>query len=87
MTAITTILAMSNMVFTQDASASMSKGMAIVISGGLLYSTIMTLFIVPVMYDILFRKQPMVIDVGDDIDDIPDDAKDYMDSLSGKQLQ
>lgn len=82
MTAITTILAMSNMVFTKDVSASMSKGMAIVISGGLLYSTIMTLFIVPIMYDILFRKQPKVIDVGDDLDDIPDDAKEYMDSLN-----
>lgn len=81
MTAITTILAMSNMVFTQDASASMSKGMAIVISGGLLYSTIMTLFIVPIMYDILFRKQPKVIDVGDDLDDIPNDAAEYMQSL------
>ncbi|MBE5936827.1 MAG: hypothetical protein E7265_02220 [Lachnospiraceae bacterium] len=72
MTALTTILAMSNMIFTQDASAAMSKGMAIVISGGLLYSTLMTLFIVPIMYDILFRKKPTVIDVGEDLDDALD---------------
>ena len=30
----------------------MSKGMAIVIIGGLTYATLMTLFIVPVMYDL-----------------------------------
>ncbi len=81
MTAITTILAMSNMVFTRDISSSMSKGMAIVISGGLLYSTIMTLFIVPVMYDILYRKKPKVIDVGEDLDDEMNDAEEYMKSL------
>lgn len=81
MTAMTTILAMSNMVFTRDISSSMSKGMAIVISGGLLYSTIMTLFIVPIMYDILYRKQPKVIDVGDDLDDEMNDAQEYMKSL------
>ena len=78
MTAVTTILAMSNMVFTKDAGSAMAKGMAIVISGGLLYSTLMTLIIVPVMYDILYRKQPKVIDVGDDLDDIPNDAQEYL---------
>lgn len=83
MTAVTTILAMSNMIFTKDAGSSMAKGMAIVISGGLIYSTLMTLIIVPVMYDILYRRQPKVIDVGDDIDDIPNDAEEYL--LSQKE--
>ncbi len=78
MTAVTTILAMSNMVFTKDAGSAMAKGMAIVISGGLIYSTLMTLIVVPVMYDILYRKQPKVIDVGDDIEDIPNDAEEYL---------
>lgn len=82
MTAITTILAMSNMVFTQDASSAMAKGMAIVIAGGLLYATIMTLFIVPVMYEILYRKQPKLIDVGDDIDESYNEAKEYIDHLT-----
>ena len=81
MTAITTILGMSNMVFTNDISSAMSKGMAIVIAGGLLYSTIMTLYIVPIMYDILYRKQPKVIDVGDDLEDELNDAEEYMKSL------
>ena len=42
---------------------------------GLLYATLMTLFIVPVLYDIFYRKKPKVIDVGDDnLDDIPDET-------------
>ena len=34
----------------------------------------MTLYIVPILYDILFKKPPLVVDVGDDgMDDIPDE--------------
>ena len=51
--------------------------MAIVVSCGLIYSTLMTLFIVPVMYDIFYRKELSVIDVGDehDLEGIPDEAE------------
>lgn len=84
MTALTTILAMSNMIFTKDISSSMSKGMAIVIAGGLLYSTLMTLFVVPIMYDILFRRKPRVVDLGDDLDEEVNEAEDYMRSLQEK---
>jgi len=80
MTAFTTVLAMSNMAFSNDAGSVMSKGMAIVIFGGLLYSTIMTLIIVPVMYDILYRRTPKVIDVGEDIDEEYNEARDYIES-------
>ncbi len=39
----------------------------------------MTLYIVPILYDILFKKPPLVVDVGDDgMDDIPDDAAEYI---------
>ena len=65
MTALTTILSMSVMVFSQDAGNAMQKGMAVVVAFGLLYATLMTLFIVPVMYDILYRKQPKLIYVED----------------------
>ena len=58
-------MALSVMVFSQDAGNAMQKGMAVVVAFGLLYATLMTLFIVPVMYDILYRKQPKVIDVED----------------------
>lgn len=46
----------------------MSKGMAIVTIGGLTYATFMTLFIVPVLYDIFFRRKLQVIDVDSDVE-------------------
>ena len=75
MTAMTTILSMSVMVFSQDAGNAMQKSMAIVVSVGLLYSTLMTLIIVPIMYDILYRHTPKVIDVGSDLDVVPDETE------------
>ena len=78
MTALTTILAMSMMIFGNGMSAQLGRGMAVVISAGLLYATFMTLFIVPVMYDILFKKQPLNVDVGSDLDEAIDDAADYL---------
>ena len=86
MTAMTTILAMVPMAFSHDAGNSMGKGMAIVIIGGMAYATLMTLFIVPVMYDILYRRQPKVVDVGDDtIDDIPDDATEFLSQMTDEE--
>ncbi len=79
MTALTTILSMCMMIFSRQAGNSMGRGMAIVVVGGLLYATLMTLFIIPVMYDIFYRKQPHQVDVGeDDLDEILDEAQEYM---------
>ena len=73
MTALTTILSMCTLVFSQDTMAGASRGMAIVVAGGLLYATFMTLFIVPVMYDILYRKKPLVVEFDEaDLDDDSD---------------
>ena len=66
MTMLTTVLAMCTMVFSTDAAAEMSRGMAIVVIGGLLYATLMTLFVVPVLYDILFRREVKKVDIGDE---------------------
>lgn len=67
MTALTTILAMSTMAFSNDMASAMGKGMAIVVIGGLTYGTLMTLFIVPVFYDIIYRKKEMKkVDIGDE---------------------
>ena len=66
MTALTTILSMSVMVFSQNAGDAMQKSMAIVVSAGLLYATLMTLFIVPVFYDIFYRRKMKKIDLGDE---------------------
>ncbi|MCI8513169.1 MAG: MMPL family transporter [Lachnospiraceae bacterium] len=66
MTALTTILAMSTMALSNDEAAAIGKGMAIVTIGGLTYATLMTLIIVPVLYDILFRKELKKVDLGDE---------------------
>lgn len=75
MTALTTILAESNLIMGDDMGAQMGRGMALVIAGGLAYATLMTLFIIPVMYDILFKKPPLDVDTGSEsLDDIPDET-------------
>lgn len=85
MTAFTMILAMLAMVFSKDTASEMGHGMALVVAGGLFYATFMTMFIVPVMYDILYRKEVHVVDVGgDDMDDVPDDAAEFMEELNRK---
>ncbi len=66
MTALTTILGMAAMIFGKDVGSDMGRGMAIVVVGGLLYATIMTLVIVPVLYDIMFKKKVTTIDIGED---------------------
>ena len=78
MTALTTILAMGQLMFGDDMGAQLGSGMAIVIAGGLIYATFMTLYIIPVLYDIMFRKPPLNVNVDDSIDDITDDAADYL---------
>lgn len=81
MTALTTILAESAMIVGDDMAAQMGRGMALVIAGGLAYATLMTLFIIPVMYDILFKKKPLDVNIGSEsLDDIPDDAAEYLGS-------
>lgn len=57
MTALTTILAMSTMLFGNDMGADMSKPMSIVIVGGLVYGTLLTLYVVPCIYDIFNREK------------------------------
>ena len=80
MTTLTTVLAMLQLVFSGDMASQLMSGMAIVIICGLSYATLMTLYIVPVLYDILFKKPPLNVDVGsdDDLDDIPDDAAEFI---------
>ncbi|MBQ6695862.1 MAG: efflux RND transporter permease subunit [Lachnospiraceae bacterium] len=52
MTALTTILALSTMVFSDDMGSEMAKPMSIVTIGGLAYGTLLTLFVIPCVYDI-----------------------------------
>ncbi len=87
MTTLTTVLAMLQLVFSNDMASQLMSGMAIVIICGLSYATLMTLYIVPILYDILFRKPPLNVDVGSDeeLDDIPDDAAEYIAQSSSAQ--
>ena len=78
MTALTTILAMGQLIFGTGMGSQLGNGMAIVIAGGLIYATFMTLYIIPVIYDVFFRRPPLSVDIGDDLDEIPDDAAEYL---------
>lgn len=57
MTAITTILGLVPMVVSGDSGSDMVRPMAIVTIGGLIYGTLLTLFVVPCIYAILNRKK------------------------------
>lgn len=57
MTALTTILALSTMAFSKDMGADMAKPMSVVTIGGLIYGTLMTLFVIPCIYDIFMREK------------------------------
>lgn len=57
MTALTTILGLLPMVFGTDMGAAMGKPMAIVTVGGLLYGTLLTLLVVPCIYDLMNHRK------------------------------
>lgn len=59
MTALTTVLGLSTMAAGMGMGADMMQPMAIVTIGGLIYGTILTLFVVPCIYDIFNRKKDM----------------------------
>lgn len=54
MTAIATMGALLPLLFGEDSSILISKGMAATVIGGLISSTILTLIVVPVIYESLF---------------------------------
>ena len=56
-TALTTVLGLSVMALGIGTGAEMMQPLAVVCIGGLLYATVMTLYIVPAIYDIFNRKE------------------------------
>lgn len=60
MTALTTILSMSTMAFGLGDGSEMMQPMAIVTEGGMIYGTLLTLFVVPCIYDLFNRNKSMV---------------------------
>lgn len=64
MTAIATMGALIPLIFEAEGSGLISKGLAITVIGGLLSSTVLTLLIVPIVYELLsklFRKNRKAI--------------------------
>ena len=56
MTSLTTILGLIVTALAKNAGTALIQPIALVCIGGLLYATLMTLFVVPCMYDILSKK-------------------------------
>jgi HAE1 family hydrophobic/amphiphilic exporter-1 len=57
MTALTTILGLSTMAVGVGMGADMAQPMALVTIGGLIYGTLLTLFVVPCIYEIFNREK------------------------------
>ncbi|MBQ3548348.1 MAG: efflux RND transporter permease subunit [Oscillospiraceae bacterium] len=62
MTSFTTILGLIVTATAQNAGTSLMRPVALVCIGGLLYATLMTLFVVPCMYEIISKKNIRMID-------------------------
>ena len=58
MTSLTTILGLTITALAKNAGTALMQPVALVCIGGLLYATLMTLFVVPCMYDIVSKKEP-----------------------------
>ena len=59
MTALTTILSMLTMALGMGDGSEMMQPMAIVTEGGMIYGTLLTLFVVPCIYDLFNRNRSM----------------------------
>ena len=57
MTTVTTILGLLDMAVNKSAGTAIMQPVAVVCIGGLLYATVMTLFVVPCIYDMLNKKE------------------------------
>ena len=57
MTTITTVLGLIDMAVRKSAGTALMRPIAVVCIGGLVYATLMTLFVVPCIYDLLNRKE------------------------------
>ena len=62
MTSLTTILGLIVMALARNAGTALMQPVALVCIGGLLYATLMTLFVVPCMYDLMNKKELRKVD-------------------------
>lgn len=78
MTALTTILGLSTMALGVGSGADMVQPMAVVTIGGLVYGTLLTLFVVPCIYGLFRKKEKARLKEGieeefEDLDDMFED--------------
>ena len=57
MTTITTTLGLIDMAVRKSAGTALMQPVAVVCIGGLVYATLMTLFVVPCIYDMVNKKE------------------------------
>ena len=62
MTTLTTALGQLVMAVSKDAGSIMMRPIAVVSIGGLLYGTLMTLYVIPCIYDMMNKKELRKID-------------------------
>lgn len=67
MTSLTTILGLIIMALGQDVGTALMQPIAVVCIGGLLYATLMTLYVVPCIYDMM-NKKPVAIVADEDME-------------------
>jgi HAE1 family hydrophobic/amphiphilic exporter-1 len=71
MTAITTILGLTTLAFGMGTGTEVLQPLALVVVGGLIYATLLTLLVVPCMYDILIRdKKRKVAELEEELNEI-----------------
>ena len=65
MTTITTVLGLIDMAVRKSAGTALMQPVAVVCIGGLTYATVMTLFVVPCIYDMMNKKELRTVDEKD----------------------
>jgi HAE1 family hydrophobic/amphiphilic exporter-1 len=61
MTALTTILALTGLAIGLGDGTELTQPLALTAIGGLIYGTFLTIFVVPIMYDVVTRKGKMIL--------------------------
>jgi len=69
MTTVTTILGLIDMAVNKTAGTSLMQPVAVVCIGGLIYATLMTLYVVPCIYDMMNKKELRQVDE-EDLEDL-----------------
>ncbi|MEG1547363.1 MAG: efflux RND transporter permease subunit [Clostridia bacterium] len=63
MTAMTTVLGLVTLGLGMGTGADMLQPMAIIIIGGLTYGTLLTLYVIPILYDLFVKKPPKSVEI------------------------